>query len=706
MAPETRAPRVSIPVTVVLALAAFMGGYLLGAHGRPASPPAPAPASLSDQERALGPGNPRADRFRVLVSADDPGRGPEDALITIVEFADFQEIYSGRAAPTVRRLLEAYPREVRVVFKQNPLSFHEQAFLAAEAALAAGEQGKFWAYHDVLFAGGGLDRAALEDHARELGLDLPRFRDALDRHRFKARVEADQAQALRLGVRTAPVFFINGRLLRGAQPYETFRATVDSELRVARKLIADRQLAPAAVYAELMKDARVDATATRELLDPAQVYKVPLGSSPQQGSATAKLTLVLFTEFDCGVCAEALPIVNALRQRYGADLRVVLKTFPMPGHAFSVAAAEAALAAGEQGKLWEYHDLLVRSPQHLDRATLERHATSLGLDLGRWRAALDGGALRVAVNADAELGLRLGLRGTPTMFINGRPIAGVQPVAAYVRVADAEKARAETLLAAGVAPADLYEALIRDGSDGEGLDRARARPAVRPVAPDPAALYRVPVAADDVVLGPATAKVTVVEFGDFDCPPCAARAQALRALAEAQPEDLRVVFKQAPTDAHPRGLLAAEAALAAAAQGKFWPMHDKLCADPARLDRATLTAYAGQIGLDVARFTAELDGGAGRPRVARDLAFAAQLGVTATPAVFINGRYLGPTATVDEIRARVAAEAKAADDLLKAGTPRAGLYDAITAGGLTASVAPVAATPVPPASAPAPTPGR
>src|SRR5262245_24613855 len=98
---------------------------------------------IADQERELGPGNANSDRTRVLVGPGDYVRGPADAPVTIVEFSDFQCPYCKRAADTVHQIWKEYPKEVRFVFKQNPLSFHQNAYIAAEAAAAAGEQGKF-----------------------------------------------------------------------------------------------------------------------------------------------------------------------------------------------------------------------------------------------------------------------------------------------------------------------------------------------------------------------------------------------------------------------------------------------------------------------------------------------------------------------------------------------------------------------------------
>lgn len=128
--------------------------------------------------------------------------------------------------PGIRRFLQ-----IRFVFKNSPLPFHEHARLAAKASLVANEQGKFWEYHDALYAHQrDLGRASLERYAEDLGLDLRRFRAALDDARPDAVVEADITEAHRLELEGTPSFFVNGRFVQGAQPLAAFRAKVDQAL--------------------------------------------------------------------------------------------------------------------------------------------------------------------------------------------------------------------------------------------------------------------------------------------------------------------------------------------------------------------------------------------------------------------------------------------------------------------------------------------
>jgi protein-disulfide isomerase len=210
-----------------------------------------APPSAADSRE---PGLPPGVAVRVDVGAA-PVRGPKDALVTVVVFSDFQCPFCGKVEPTLAKVLEAYPGKVRVVWKDFPLSFHPNALPAALAARAAGEQGKFWEMHDRLFANQqGLDRAGLERHAEALGLDMGRFRASLDSQKSKADVMADQRQGVTAGVAGTPAFFVNGVLLSGALPFESFKSAIDEQLTRAKKQVAAGTPA-ARVYQTLMKKA-------------------------------------------------------------------------------------------------------------------------------------------------------------------------------------------------------------------------------------------------------------------------------------------------------------------------------------------------------------------------------------------------------------------------------------------------------------------
>jgi protein-disulfide isomerase len=200
----------------------------------PAAAPAAADGECPPETAAshCDEAEPPPDEPPVAVPSDGaPSMGPAGARVTIIEFSEYQCKFCERALSAVHTLAGMYPKDVRIVFKNFPLPGHKDARLAAEAALAAGEQSKFWEMHDILLANQEqLDRAALESYAQQLGLDMAKFRRALDDHRFAAVVEADFKDGVAAGIQGVPTFFINGRVVRGALPLEALKQIVDEEL--------------------------------------------------------------------------------------------------------------------------------------------------------------------------------------------------------------------------------------------------------------------------------------------------------------------------------------------------------------------------------------------------------------------------------------------------------------------------------------------
>ena len=195
--------------------------------------------ALVAELRKSGPGVTMvldAPRSTIAVEADDPALGPAGAPVTIVEFSDFQCPFCQRVAPTLKKVRETYGDRVRIVWKDFPLtSIHPQAFKAAEAAQCAREQGKFWEYHDRLFANQqALDVDSLKKYAADTALDSAKFNACLDTAKYAERVQAQMEVGADLGVNSTPAVFVNGRLLSGAQPYETFATVIDEELQRAR----------------------------------------------------------------------------------------------------------------------------------------------------------------------------------------------------------------------------------------------------------------------------------------------------------------------------------------------------------------------------------------------------------------------------------------------------------------------------------------
>ena len=175
---------------------------------------------------------PELPRFEVSVD-DDPSIGPADAPITIVQFAEFQCPYCGKARESLAEVEKAYPGKVRFVFRDFPLGFHDRAIPAAVAANCAGKQdpAKYWKVHDILMLNQrALQEPDLERAAQESGVDMAKWKSCRTEVAMEEEVKKDMADGEALGVTGTPAFFVNGIFLNGAVPFERFKAIIDREL--------------------------------------------------------------------------------------------------------------------------------------------------------------------------------------------------------------------------------------------------------------------------------------------------------------------------------------------------------------------------------------------------------------------------------------------------------------------------------------------
>jgi protein-disulfide isomerase len=172
--------------------------------------------------------------FRVDVAsrATTSMRGNPDAPIHIIEFSDFQCPYCTRGADTMAEVMEAYGDKVKFEFRHFPLDFHDRAHRAAEASECANEQGKFWEFHDLVFANQKqLGEEALQGYATEAGADVAAFDACMASGQQAKTVDDDMAAGALVGMQGTPGFYINGRVLSGAQPFSAFKTAIDAELK-------------------------------------------------------------------------------------------------------------------------------------------------------------------------------------------------------------------------------------------------------------------------------------------------------------------------------------------------------------------------------------------------------------------------------------------------------------------------------------------
>lgn len=241
------------------------------------------------------------------------------------------------------------------------------------------------------------------------------------------------------GRRTAPV--TDGDI---AQFYEENKdraqgRTLDELREPIRAFLQDqrRQQARARLVGELMDESG----GARILLDPPRQAVTVNPDDPVRGPADAPITIIEYSDYQCPFCARVTPTLAELRKTYGDKVRIVFKDFPLPNHPEAPKAAEAAHCAGDQGKYWEMHDRLFANQRALQVPALKQHAASLGLDMEAFSQCLDSGKHAARVEADLREGEALGVNSTPTLFINGRPVMGAQPLAYFKAVIDEELAR-------------------------------------------------------------------------------------------------------------------------------------------------------------------------------------------------------------------------------------------------------------------------
>jgi protein-disulfide isomerase len=394
-------------------------------------------------------------------------------------------------------------------------------------------------------------------------------------------------------------------------------------------------------------------------------FRLELGDAPTRGRADAPVTVVMLSDFECPFCQRGWETLLELETRYRGSIRIAYKAFPLDNHSGALVAALFARSAQAQGKFWEFHDRLF-SQQGLDPERLMRYAVEAGLDKQSLLSDLETLTHAPEVARDIRQARRLGVHSTPTFFVNGRFISGAQPIEVFEEIVDEELAQAEKWISEGVPASGIYDKAIADGYREVVYTRRRGL--------DPDGVFVVPVG-DSPTLGPATAPVTIVAFGDFECPFCATGFVTLERLRARYGDDVRMVAKHHPLPFHSHAFLAARASLAAHEQGKFWQFHDALYRTEAKFDADTLRAIARRIGLDMKKFEARVKGSQLDGRIEADQSLAAALGVTGTPAYFVNGRPIEGALPELNFRIVVEEELERAAKARKAGVPAAELYD-------------------------------
>ena len=586
----------------------------------------------------------------VPISSKDPMWGKRDALITIVQYSDFQCPYCSRVEPTMDKVKSTYGDKVRVVWKNNPLPFHQNAKPAAEAAqgvFALGGNDAFWKFHDTAFKNqGSLSADSYVKWAQEAGVkDIAAFKAGLDSHKWADKVDADLNAGKAAGVQGTPAFFVNGVFINGAQPFENFQKTIDQELTKAQAKLA-AGTPKARLYVEMSKENKKNAPAAKEddegkeKEDTTTVFKVQVGNSPILGNPNALVTIVEFSDFQCPFCSRVEPTLKSIRDKYGDKVRLVWKNEPLPFHPAAEPAAEAALEVraekGDKG-FWDVHDRFFGAQKDLMNGkeanidNIVKIATDAGASADKVKNAISAKTHAKDINADKEMSEDFQASGTPHFFVNGRRLVGAQPEEKFDKIIDEEIKKAQDLISKGTKPSEVYEALIKDGK-GAPPPEMKDIPSSLP--------------ANDPARGNLSAKVTIHEWSDFQCPFCGRVEPTVAQVMKDYGDKIKFVWHDLPLPMHADAPLASQAGREAFAQkgpSAFWAFHDKMFGNQQHIKRDDLDGYAKELNLDMDKWKAALDGSTHTAEIEADKTAANSDSISGTPAFIVapNGAKQG-----------------------------------------------------------------
>jgi protein-disulfide isomerase len=356
--------------------------------------------------------------WQVPVLDKDPVRGAKDALVTIVEFGDYESSDCKVAEDTLSRIRGTYHDQVRIVWKDYPQSDHPQAKVSAllgRVILLIRGVDSFWSAHDALFAiSPAMNDNAMRRVSDRFGISWEAVKTVgMESSFLKDDFDAIAKLASDIDVKTVPHFFVNGISLVGPQPYDRFKEVIDKQIALGRRAT------------------------------PHEWRDIPLPdeSTAVKGGALPAVVIQEFADFQCPFSRRSTAVIAELQAAYGERLGVAWRHNPLPFHPQAFVAAEAAQEAfAQRGSVgfWSMHDRLfeLQGGAGLEPPQLERAAQAIGLDMDQFRAALASHRHKPKVEADMQIAKEVNIGGTPSFVINGRLVNGAQPAAAFREVID------------------------------------------------------------------------------------------------------------------------------------------------------------------------------------------------------------------------------------------------------------------------------
>jgi protein-disulfide isomerase len=453
----------------------------------------------------VAPARKGAAGHALLNLQNQPWLGGRNAVVVITLWSDFQCPFARRVNPLLASLVKKYPKDLKVVWFDFPLRFHKQAMPAAIAARSVFQQGgnqKFWRFHNKVFANSkNISRDTLVEWAKETGANGDEVKRDLEAGRIRKLMDDSIRLAKQIGVRGTPTLFVNGLRFKGRRSVDGFSKAIDAEIAAAKRDIGAGKTTRDKYYAYLMQGERGRQAAKagagpktgkrkRRKLNPKIIYRIPITKDePWKGAKRPLVTMVLWSDFECPYCKYMACTLEEVLRKYPKTVRLVFRHNPMSFHHTAMPAAEATLAAlaqkGRRGfwrmyakvfplkhcprntskvKLRDWLEKMKSRHPKLTRSTLEGFAKKVRLNMTRFRRAMDSHSHRAHVKAQASASKKLGARGTPALFVNGRYVRGYRNFARLKVIIDSELAKARRLVKRGVSKRKLYHHITSGGS--------------------------------------------------------------------------------------------------------------------------------------------------------------------------------------------------------------------------------------------------
>ncbi|MBO4710800.1 thioredoxin domain-containing protein [bacterium] len=387
-----------------------------------------------------------------------------------------------------------------------------------------------------------------------------------------------------------------------------------------------------------------------------EIYNVDPGTAIFRGPQDAPVTVINFSDFQCPFSKRSVDAMEGILKRYNGKVRYVFKHFPLSFHKWAKQASYAAIAAQNQGKFWEYYAKLYTDVKNINEETIVAYAKELKLDMDKFNADRVSPETAKKVQDDITQGSLFGVRGTPTLFINGIRIVGANNAKIEETIAK-QLVVGEQLKAKGVK--DPYAEIVKNGKT-KFIPPKREPPAVSQD------VYKVEIPAHAPVWGADDALVTLVLFDDFECPFCSRLYGTYEQLKQDYEGKIRIAFVNLPLGFHKKAKDAAYLAAAAHKQGKFWEVYSFLFTKQKEWNRVPdftewLETNKADIPADWETLKKDMEDKATTKIVEEDIKTATALGLRGTPASFVNGRFISGALPIESFKKVIDEELKKAE---------------------------------------------